>query len=161
SVPAVPGGGFTLGEGWSFSYTGQIIDQSSQNKAYVVDDDGLMKLYTRTNANSPWIPPTGVHDQLTYDANNTTTPWTVTRKNQWRRLYESGGYLLYEYDANQVQYFYPPDPALTGLSVTIIRLQDHRIKNIYDAAGRGFHFEYFDNESPKRVRVTGLSDEAW
>jgi RHS repeat-associated protein len=136
-----PGAGYNLGPGWSLSYSGQIIDQSSQNKAYVVEDDGLVKLYTRANSSSPWVPPDGVHDELTYDSGSQT--WTLTRKNQWQRKFNSDGLLLEERDANQVDF---GSELGVGLRVTIDRYEDDSLKEIRDAAGRQIFFKYHEGE---------------
>ncbi len=97
-IAAPPGAGFSFGTGWSISYGGRIIDQTTANppKVHLVEDDGLLKTYTWNASTQTATPPVGVYDKL----EKSGAEWVVTRKNQWRRVYDASGLLLREHDSN-------------------------------------------------------------
>lgn len=84
SLPVPGTAGFSLGPGWRIGYGGQLWFEDADT-TWVIEDDGLMIEYTKVAG--VWVPPTGVYASLTYDA--AADEWTLTRKNQWRRIYRT------------------------------------------------------------------------
>lgn len=96
---------YPIGDGWTITFGGCLIDQSSQNKMDLVEDDGLVKLFTWNSSTSTWVPPTGIHDTLVKDTMGTPSDpsddrWIVTRKNQSKRVFNADGLLIEDRDSN-------------------------------------------------------------
>ena len=120
------GMGFDLGDGWSTSYSGQVIlEPSTQGLATVIEDDGTRNVYTLSG--SDWVPPTGVFDVLTRDQGT----WRLTRKGQTYRDFDTDGLLEAVGDA-------------AGNEITITRdaQNNDRITEIEDASGRNLVLSY-------------------
>lgn len=114
----VAGQGFTLGAGWSTSYSGHIVDNSST--VTVIEDDGTKNVFTASGGD--YIAPAGVYDRLVLDAGN--SQWVLTRPDQSvRRFDQSGGWLV------TVE-----DPHGNILSLERDENNDHRIIGIVSAA---------------------------
>ncbi|MGD8451363.1 MAG: RHS repeat-associated core domain-containing protein [Phycisphaerae bacterium] len=131
--------GFTLGSGWSMSYGGCLRfypSEVSPEQITVIEDDGNTTTFTWNSQSSIWEPPAGVHDTLTVAEQNMMVPvkeisdatppapaWVLTRKNQWRRIFDARGWLLYHTDSNRE----PDDdqPTYGGLAIRVNRYPDN------------------------------------
>ncbi|MBI5864754.1 MAG: hypothetical protein HZB38_09640, partial [Planctomycetes bacterium] len=94
---------FPIGSGWNITFGGCVIDQTAQNKMYVIEDDGLVKLFNWNG--SQWVPPTGVHERLERDDMGTPSDpgddhWVLTRKDQRQRVFSANGLLIEERSSN-------------------------------------------------------------
>jgi YD repeat-containing protein len=74
------GVGFNLGEGWTMSYSSQLLLDPPANPTTVtvIADDGAQTVFEWSVAEARWVPPAGVHDILTRDGNS----WRVKHKDQ-------------------------------------------------------------------------------
>jgi YD repeat-containing protein len=104
-------GGFFLGEGWTFSYGGQLVFDGV-GQVTLIEDDGLLNVYEEDDPD--WVPQTGIHDTLeeitgfpnpiNYDDQEhhplPDPAWKLTRKNQWRRIFDGDGRLILHADSN-------------------------------------------------------------
>lgn len=92
--------GFSLGAGWSIAYGGYLLFPTATT-IQVVEDDGNVNTFTKSAAN--WVAPTGIYDklqQVTAPPPLSGTYWVLTRKNQWRRIYDAQGLLVFHTDSN-------------------------------------------------------------
>ncbi len=122
--------GFDLGEGWTTSYSAQIIgDCSTPTTATIIADDGTRSVYTWVS--SAWEPPDGVYDVLDCDTNG----WTITSKDQTVITFDTAGLLSKITDSSD-----------NSLTVTRDALNNDRITTITDASGRDVDFNYDIND---------------
>jgi len=118
------GCGFNLGEGWSMSYSSQIV-RIDATTLHLIEDDGAVNVFVFEDG--AWKAPPGVHDVLTYDA---VLGWTLRRKNQFQQGFDGeSGRLRWVRDGggNQVTVNYDGFP---------------RVSSVSDAAGRSIVFLY-------------------
>jgi RHS repeat-associated protein len=104
-------GGFFLGEGWTFSYGGQLVFDGV-GQVTLIEDDGLLNVYEEDDPD--WVPQTGIHDTLE-EISSFPDPinvwdlewelhepaWLLTRKNQWQRVFDENGRLMMHTDGNR------------------------------------------------------------
>ncbi len=80
------GMGFTLGPGWTTSYSGHVyVDPGDPNMAIVFEDDGTRNEFTKSG--DEWVAPVGVFDVL----DETTNGWKLTRTDQSYREFTDFG----------------------------------------------------------------------
>jgi YD repeat-containing protein len=126
------GMGFSLGEGWSTSYSDLLIldDDETPTEIIAIAEDGTQTVFEKNG--SVWDPPAGVHDTLEQDG----TTWTLTHKNQSYHEFEQDG--VYALLSTVGDAF--------GNALTVVRdgENEDRIDKIVDDPGRELRFEYTD-----------------
>lgn len=153
---AVPSGaGFSIGEGWSVSYGGCIIDQTSNNppRVYVLEDDGLLKHYAWNSSTNAATPPTGVYDKL----EKVGSQWILTRKNQWQRVFDSSGLLVEHRDSHLLPLVTGGSP---GIPTTFQRQANGKLSKITSAIGpevKIFHYVDQSDDAPPTGRPPGVA----
>ncbi len=128
------GMGFTLGPGWTTSYSGHVyVDPGDPNTAIVFEDDGTRNEFTKSG--DEWVASVGVFDVL----DETTNGWKLTRSDQSYREFTdfgtSGAYdglLTAEVDSSG-----------NRLEISrALQADGYRIVEVTDAAGRPLEFDY-------------------
>jgi len=114
--------GFVLSDGWSTSYSGQVVSIDSTT-VRVIEDDGTTNTFTKEN--NVWTPPAGVYDTLAYDSEE---GWLLTRQNRsYRKFDATWGRLTTVGDAS-------------GNELTLSYDSFEALEYITDAAGRQVDF---------------------
>jgi hypothetical protein len=125
------GMGFDLGDGWTTSYSDQLIIDT--NQITVIAEDGTRGVFTLNGSN--WDAPPGVHDVLTQEGSE----WRLTHKNQTFHEFDSAGLLSKVVDAAGNETIVSRDPE-----------NGNRITAVTDASLRALNFQY-DPQNPDRL----------
>ena len=142
--------GFSLGNGWSCSYSARV-EGSSGGDVTVVRDDGTRDDYSYLSA--VYTPPAGVFDRLTYASNI----WTLTSPNQTKARFDAsnngrliditdsaGNVVTVVYSGGAIDYVKSAADGLTGVGNNRVDFTYTvgKLTKITDAIGREWTFTY-------------------
>ncbi|TWT45049.1 RHS Repeat protein [Phycisphaerae bacterium RAS1] len=132
---------FGLGSGWIAAYGGLLLIEDDY--VDVVHEDGTVDRFAR-DAQDQCTAPEGVFDSLTYD--DQLQQWTLTRKDQTHRVYDSAGLLVYVLDSH----LETDNNALPWLRLTLIRTSQGFLKLLQSAiyGGDDGDFAFDRDETP-------------
>jgi len=147
-LPLTRGMGFSLGEGWTTSYSAQLILNQTPNPTIItaIADDGTLDVFTLEKGQ--WVAPPGIYDVIEAIGNE----WHLVHKDQSKHVFDSEGLLLrVEDDA--------------GNFISIFRSNGH-ISSIVDSSGRSLDFQYslgilFRIIDPAETQGTASPERSW
>ncbi len=134
AIDLTRGMGFSLGEGWSTSYSAQLVfdPPESPTRIIAIADNGTRDVYNSNGGT--WTSPAGVYSQLTQEGD----VWRLSHKDQSYHEFDSRGMLMRIVDA-------------TNNTLTIARDGLLRLDHVTDAVGRVLRFQYSANGRLERI----------